>query len=151
MVPLLVAVSSLIGVLLGAGLQYFITLRTQEARIWNELRTKAYISYVENTAKLGVMEDPEGLTKARALRNSARFSIALFGTKTVVEKLGKFAPIEGERGSGKFEEYSVELFEAMRNELLPKDEIVTSGLLYPILFPGKVNISAPNKAVNVDP
>jgi hypothetical protein len=137
--PLLVTLSSLIGVLLGATLQYFITLETQEARLWAELRTKAYISYLENTARLLVLEDKAKLEEARALRNSARFSIALYGSRRVVEKMAAYGPLEEKAsGSKEFEKASVELFDAMRNDLLPRRERA-SDLFYPILFPSKVS------------
>jgi len=42
---------------------------------------------LENTARLLVLEGKANLEEARALRNSARFSIALYGSRKVVEKM----------------------------------------------------------------
>ena len=123
-------------------LQYFFTLETQEAKLWSDLRTTAYISYIENSAKMKVFDDRAKLEdawdRARALRNAARFSIALYGSGEVIEKMAAYAPIEERSSDKNFENASLELFAAMRNEILPKHEKVSVELLYPILFPSKV-------------
>src|SRR5664280_2040908 len=92
--PVLIVISSLIGVILGATLQYFVTTKIEKEKHWDELRAKAYIQYVENTAKLGVLGDEAKLAEARSLRNSARFQIALYGSKNMIQEMKAFAKWE---------------------------------------------------------
>lgn len=143
--PLLIAMFSLIGVILGATLQYFITLKTEKEKLWADLRTKTYIQYVENTSKLNVLEDKAKQAEAKSLRNSARFLIALYGSKDVIEQMKKYARWEDNRpqtGSPQEEEFkksSLILFNAMRNELMPSNERVDVEALRPILFPSELH------------
>ncbi len=148
--PLLIALSSLIGVVLGATLQYYITTKIEKEKHWFELRSDAYIRYVENTAKLGALTEAKGLAEARSLRNSARFQIALYGSQGVIQQMKKYAKWENEApkaGSPEekaFKESSLLLFDAMRNELMsPKDRVKPEDLR-PILFPSEFSVSKPN-------
>jgi hypothetical protein len=135
--------SSLIGVIAGATLQYFLTLKTQDARLWAELRTKAYIQYVENTTKFNVLQgagiqDRAKLTEVHALQESGRYLIALYGSKAVVDAMARYLQLETQPASEKFRTVSTELFAAMRNDLLPVTEAVPAQLMRPILFPAQV-------------
>lgn len=134
--------SSLIGVLVGAFLQYFLTLKTQDARLWSELRTRAYIQYVENSTKFNSLRneqtDPVKLAETRALMNSSRYLIALYGSKGVVEKMELYTQWENQPGSDDFRTAARELFTAMRNDLLPGSDAVPAEQLGPILFPSQV-------------
>lgn len=141
--PLLLATFSLVGVVLGVTLQYFNTMKIEKEKHWDELRAKAYIQYVENTAKLNVLEDKEKLSEARSLRNSARFQIALYGSKKVIQQMQIYTrwednrPAEGSPQERSFEDSSLLLFNSMRNELMPPNEKVNDDDLRPILFPSK--------------
>jgi hypothetical protein len=141
--------SSLIGVIAGATLQYFLTLKTQDARLWSEHRTKAYIQYVENSTKVNVLQreatqDPAKLAEARALRDSGRFLIALYGSKSVVDTMGRYTQFEKDPGSEDFRSSSTELFTAMRNDLMPCSDRVPAPVLRPVLFPEQVSQRQPN-------
>lgn len=140
---LITLVCSLIGVMVGATLQYYLTLKTQEAKQWSELRSKAYIQYVENTTRVVTLEgekkkDPAKLAEARVLRDSGRFLIALYGSKSVVDLMESYIETEKHPESERFKKISAELFAAMRNDLLPGSDTVSAPLLRPILFPSQV-------------
>jgi hypothetical protein len=71
-------VFSLLGVLVGATMQHFFILSSQKSR----LKTQAYGQYIENNAKLVVLEqqkpvDAARIAEASALRDSAKFLIGL--------------------------------------------------------------------------
>lgn len=137
--------SSLVGICVGAILQYVFTLQIEQRRLWSDLRTKSYVAYIENTTKAITLEDSGKQQEAAALRDSARFSIGTYGSKSVVEKMARYAPLSvvaseelsnAEKAAA--EDASLELFSAMRNELVPEAERVSNGQLYPIFFPNKV-------------
>jgi hypothetical protein len=131
---------SLVGVLVGATVQYYATLSTQKSQLWSQLRTQAYGQYIENNAKLGILERQEPrdelkIGEANALKNSAWFLIALYGTKRVVKAIGDYLLVEGGANtSEEFKRGSTELFAAMRQDLLPADQQVKDEFLRFVLF-----------------
>ena len=139
----LIAMFSLIGVIIGATLQYFINMKIQKEKLWDDLRTKTYIQYIESTSKLNILEDKEKLSEARSLRNSARFLITLYGSKEVVQQLNGYVkwednrPEKGSRQEEDFIKSSLLLFDTMRNEMMPSNERVDTEVLRPILFPSR--------------
>jgi hypothetical protein len=131
---ILVAICSLVGVLVGASMNYFFTIETQEKKLWAELRTTAYVDYVQNTALSKISEDKE-LERVNALRDIARFRITLYGSKPVVETLARYETLE--YGTPEWEKTSVALFKSIRNELLPKKQQVLDQDIRKLLFPTK--------------
>ena len=137
------ATFTLIGVVLGAGLHYLSTIKIEKEKHWDDLRAGSYIQYVENTAKLSALEDKEKLEEARSLRNSARFMIALYGSKDVIQQMKSYAmweenrPEKGSPQEDKFKESSLLLFNSIRNEIMPPNESVDKDDLRPILFPSE--------------
>lgn len=138
--------SSLIGIFVGAILQYVFALQIEQRRLWSDLRTKSYVAYIENTTKALALEDSGKQQEAAALRDSARFSIGTYGSKSVVEKMAKYAPLSvgvdpGPAEKAAAEDASLELFSAMRDELVPDAEKVPARQLYPIFFPNRARQS----------
>lgn len=139
--------SSLVGICVGAVLQYVFTMQIEQRKLWSDLRTRYYVAYIENTTKALALEDAGKQQEAAALRDSARFSIGTYGSKSVVEKMAKYAPLSisgvelssAEKAAA--EEASLELFSAMRDELVPEAEKVPTRQLYPIFFPNKARQS----------
>lgn len=135
--------SSLLGICVGAILQYVFTLQIEQRKLWSDLRTKSYVAYIENTTKALALEDSGKQQEAAALRDSARFSIGTYGSKRVVEKMAKYAPLSvggvepGAAEKAAAEDASLELFSAMRDELVPEGERVPIRQLYPIFFPNR--------------
>jgi hypothetical protein len=144
---LVATLSSLFGICIGGILQYVFTLQIERRKLWSDLRTQSYVAYIENTTKALTLEDSGKQQEARALRDSARFSIGTYGSKSVVEIMSRYAPLsvggtessDAEKAAA--DSASLELFNAMRNELVPDAEKVSARQLYPIFFPNKARQS----------
>ncbi len=120
--------------LLGGALQYFVTVKTQEARLWDELRTKAYVQYLDNTAKLA-LQDSNKKEEARVLRSAARYAIGLYGSRRVAQAMAGYAPVEDQdANTADVKRRVVDLLVAMRDDLVPEDQRVDSALMSTIIF-----------------
>jgi hypothetical protein len=127
-------VSSVVGVLLGGAIQYFVTVRTQDAKLWAELRTKAYVQYLDNTAKLE-LQDPTKKEEIRALRFAARYAIGLYGSKRVAQTMAAYAPVEHlDATTEEIRRRVVDLLVAMRDDLVPTDQQVDGAAMSTIIF-----------------
>jgi hypothetical protein len=84
------------------------------------------------------IKDPVKLAEARAMMDSGRFLIALYGSKKVVEVMEKYVESAKHPESDDFKRTSAELFTAMRNDLMPGSDTVPAEHLRPILFPSEI-------------
>jgi len=127
-------ISSVTGILLGGTIQYFVTVTTQDARLWAELRTKAYVQYIDNTAKLA-LQDPAKKEEARALRIAARYAIGLYGSKRVAQTMAEYAPVEHlDATTEDIRRRVVDLLVAMRDDLVPQDQQVDAKTMSTVIF-----------------
>src|SRR3990172_7331501 len=98
--PLITALIALGGVLIGAGIQHFYTLRQQNLGNLQELRANAYLNFFQGQAKLLESEETRSrgnareaerlLSEYRLLVKDARFRIGIFGGGSVVSALSKY-------------------------------------------------------------
>lgn len=133
-------ISSIVGGAVVAYVNHHFTLEAQEQKVWAEQRTKAYIELVEGysgEAKANRDRNKEAIKRAQLQRLNATFKIAMYGTKEVNEALAGYLPMiySSKNGGPEWEQQSVALFQAIRNDLLPKEERVSEKTIKGILFP----------------
>jgi len=90
---MLTSILPVVGVLVGASLQYFFTRYLEAQRYQRDLRTGAYLDYVKAVSGLAHLDDPQGSQERDllAIAADAKARICLYGSRQVV---GAFASFE---------------------------------------------------------
>ena len=126
-------ISSIIGGLIVAAINHHYSLQAQDRKLWAELRTQAYIELIESTkreADAYSKKDDVGRKEETIRRSLALFKIAMYGSKSVNE-----AVIDYQQEGGIWEVKSIKLFQTIRKDLLPENEMMADDVLKNILFP----------------
>jgi hypothetical protein len=91
-VAMLTAVLPVVGVLVGASLQYLFTRYLETQRYQRDLRTQAYLDYIKSVSGLARLNDPQGSQERDLLANAAdaKARICLYGSGEVVKALASF-------------------------------------------------------------
>ena len=84
------AILPLIGVVLGAGLQFLLTRATAREQQTATLRSEAYADYLRAVAASGHLRSDEGLRDAHREAADAKARIAVYGTVDVIRALERF-------------------------------------------------------------
>lgn len=132
----IVAVLPIVGVIIGAGLQYFLSRSTESRKQLSTLRSLAYVDYLRCLAeskhfgKDNVKSRKEILAKA----GDAKARIAVYGSSKVVEALAKFEKDGAAINSRQSEEKFLALCKAMRLENIGKRDRATIEALRLVLF-----------------
>lgn len=119
---------------------YLFGQSTMKSQVIRDQRASAYSQFVDNRSLMLRMEelnkdyanDPEYI-KARSLYNSARFRLAIFGGKDVVEALADFSYSSGDD----FKKASTRLMQAMRRDLITETDAVDDMTIDRVLWPPK--------------
>lgn len=110
----------LIGVIIGAGLQYLLTQSTARKKQLLEERVKAYVEYmsaVTEKARLPA-DDTTSRTAALARIDSAKLRICVYGSRDVVEALARFEGAEYPIADGATRDLFIALLQSMRSEAI---------------------------------
>ena len=92
-IEFIVALVGIVGVILGAGIQYVFTSRVENKKHFQQLRTSAYVDFLKSTAGTAISQkkqDPEGETAAIALMTDAKSRIAIYGSPEVAAAVADF-------------------------------------------------------------
>jgi hypothetical protein len=87
---LALAILPLIGVVLGAGLQFLLTRATAREQQSATLRSQAYADYLRAVAAAGHLRSDEDLRDAHREAADAKARIAVYGTVDVIKALARF-------------------------------------------------------------
>lgn len=127
-----IAVLPLVGAIVGAVLQFWLSRATERQKQADSLRTAAYVDYLRAVAASAHLRSDEDLRDALRDGADAKARIAVYGTLAVIRALAEFelcgATIEDARSRGAF----LGLVCAMRsnyNEMNPRDmELILFGV-----------------------
>ena len=89
---MLTAILPVVGVLVGASLQYFFSRYLEVRRYQRDLRTQAYLDYIMSVSGLAHLNDPQGSQERDLLAGAAdsKARICLYGSGEVVEAFAAF-------------------------------------------------------------
>jgi len=89
---MLTAILPVVGIFVGASLQYFFTRYLEAQRYQRDLRTQAYLDYVKSVSGLAHLNDPQGSQERDllAIAADAKARICLYGSGKVVEAFASF-------------------------------------------------------------
>lgn len=126
-VSILIALVSLAGIALGAGLQFWASGEIQTTKQLKELRHLAYRSYIEGVAQFG------GKAADHARLNGARQLIALYASGRTVEKLVGFQRESAICEKPKTGHPWVAFVQSMREDIASQSDFVSDGLIAELL------------------
>lgn len=109
----MVAALPLIGVLIGAALQYAFGQRLEARKQLGGQRAQAYIDFFRAVSALAQDHSKEQL----ALASDAKTRICIYGSVTVVQKLGDFERSGAIVAEGAGQAALIELMQAMREDV----------------------------------
>lgn len=124
------AILPLIGVVLGAGLQFLLTRATAREQQAGTLRSQAYADYLRAVAAAGHLRSDEDLRNAHRDAADAKARIAVYGTVDVIKALARFEKTGAVLSDGSASCAFVSLVSAMR----PKSRYVSESELELILL-----------------
>jgi hypothetical protein len=111
------ALSAVLGLAVGALLQYYFSRRLEAARHFQELRTRAYSDFiggVAETANAARKGDKALQLEALAKATEAKIRILLYGSRAVVNAVSEFSIAQGAVSSEAVAPRFVEMIQAMR-------------------------------------
>src|SRR5208282_3144224 len=95
------AVLPVIGVLVGASLQYLFTRYLETQRHQRELRTQAYLDYLKSVSGLAHLNEPQGSQERDLLASAAdaKARICVYGSSQVIQAFASFERLGAEVAS----------------------------------------------------
>ncbi len=133
---LIIAVLPIIGVIIGAGLQYFFSRFSESRKQLSTFKSLAYVDYLRCVAESKHVGRDN--TKARkeifAKAADAKARIAVYGSSNVVDALAHFEKEGAIINSRQSEEKFLALCKAMRRENIGKDDKTKIEALRLVLF-----------------
>jgi hypothetical protein len=115
---LIIATLPLLGVLVGAFLQYFFTRHIETQRYQRELRTQAYLDYIKSVSGLAHLNDPQGSQERDLLAGAAdaKARICVYGSGSVIEAFAAFERLGAIVGSPQQRRSFVAMIAAIRKD-----------------------------------
>lgn len=133
---MLIAVTSLIGIILGAFIQFYFSKYLEQQRHRRELRTKAYTDYLDCVSNYANQrydrQSDEGQTLA-AKTAYAKCRICLYGSSRVIEAFARFERLGATMNTDEQCEAFVSMVSAMRSDSV-RDMKVESNSLQLVLL-----------------
>jgi hypothetical protein len=112
------AIFSLLGLIIGASLQYVFTRHLESQRHHRELRTQAYGDYLRSVSELAHLNDPLGSQERDAIAagTDAKARICLYGSKEVIRAFAQFETLGASVKSVPQRQAFVGMVSAMRDD-----------------------------------
>ena len=132
------AIFSLIGLVIGAVLQFLFSKHLDNKKHQRDLRAKAYADYlqcVSEHANLGLKRDSNEGRQLGARTADAKCRISLYGAKLVIEAFAKFERLGAAMGTDEQGKAFTDLVAAMRCDALGSSAVDQSHLEVVLLGP----------------
>jgi hypothetical protein len=124
---LLTAVLPLLGVVVGAGIHYWVSKASEAHKHLEELRTEAYVDFIRGVSGVAIAQkrhEPAIETQSMVLLADAKARVSVYGSKAVVESLAEFIRRGAVLDSPERMRTFVSACQKMRNESLPANEAI---------------------------
>jgi hypothetical protein len=109
-----IAVLPLIGVILGAALQFWFSRTAEKDKHINELKSEAYSDYLRAVAAAAHLRSDEDLVGALKAAADAKARIVVYGSSSVIKALARFEESGAVLSNDQSAAYFIELISAMR-------------------------------------
>jgi hypothetical protein len=115
---LTIAILSFFGVIIGASLQYVFTRYLDNQRHHRDLRTQAYLDYLNSVSGLAHLNEPQGSQERDLLAKvaDAKGRVCLYGSKEVIHAFALFEKLGAVVSSVQQRAAFVAMVIAMRND-----------------------------------
>lgn len=127
-----IALFSVLGVVLGAALQYTFTRVLEDRRHYRELRTRAYSDYLRGVAEVHHLFVQPQAPRERAMLaqlTDAKARVCLYGSEPVVSALASFERQGRELRTPEQQAAFVQLLNVMRNKAVARSTDLASVML----------------------
>ena len=133
---LVIAILPIMGVIIGASLQYVFSKSSESRRHLATLRTQSYIDYLRCVAEIKKIgrNNPKVRKEILAKAADAKTRMSVYGSLTVIEALASFEKAGAVIDSPHAEELFLALCNAIRQESIGKSEKIEFEALKLILF-----------------
>lgn len=140
--PIIVAAVGILGILLGASVQFFFNKKTEDSRHLKLLQTQAYVDFMKGLSGMGraqFFKDKEKEKEFTILLADARARISIYGSERGIKKLAElFRKYDAVSSESEIAAYS-ELIKIMREESLKKSDFVSNFEIGEVVFGGNSN------------
>lgn len=124
------AVLSLIGVVVGATMQYWLSRSAESRKQLQLLKSQSHVDYLRAVTKAAHAASPDAMRSARAEAADAKARIAVYGSSSVIAALARFEQAGAVLESPK----ALEAFVAVVGAMRENDRSVQAGDLKLVLF-----------------
>jgi predicted ATP-grasp superfamily ATP-dependent carboligase len=131
------AVVGMLGVMVGATLQYLYGKRAETSKQLQTLKNQAYVDFVKSVAGMASAQrfkNKEKEFEVSILLADARARIAVYGSKEVIEGIAAFYRTHGLLATPEAMSSFVEVIQKMRKQAVDKDESISDKELSQLLF-----------------
>jgi hypothetical protein len=135
MIEVLIAISPLVGVALGAFLQHKFSTYNYEAEKLDLRRHDAYSDYLRATAAIA---QNQPLEENRALLADAKCRIAIYGSQDVLQLMGKFEEAGADLADSKAVDAFLRTVNQMRRERSRSDSTLDGHSIRLLLFGSQI-------------
>lgn len=127
--PIIVAFVGVLGLIIGAGFQYFFNRKIESNKQFQLLRTQAYVDFIKGWAGIGRSQffgDKEKELEYTILAAEAKARISIYGSEKVVRKFAEFIREHNETISEEGVKNYAELIQLMRKESINQTDSITN-------------------------
>lgn len=133
-------VTAVVGLVVGAALQYYSARSLERRRQFEDKRSKAYTDFVEATAALGVGQqigERDRITTALTNLTDAKIRIFLYGSTRVVESLAEFCRTDQRLDTPIASQTFISLLRKMRGDTAERrSKMITEHDIFSIITSG---------------
>lgn len=119
------AVLPLVGVVIGATMQYWLSRSAESRKQLQFLQSQSYVDYLRTVTKAAHAVSPEAARSAKAEAADAKARLAVYGTPSVIAALARFEEAGAIIDSNDAEAVFIAIVGAMRNkaDAAPADDL----------------------------
>lgn len=135
--PIIVAIVGILGVVLGATVQFFFNRKFETSKQFKLLQTQAYVDFIKGVSGIGrsqFFKDKQKEKEFTILIAEARARISIYGSEKVVKKLAEFfRENDGTVSESGMDAFS-ELIQLMRGESAETPDLVSKNEINEVVF-----------------
>lgn len=127
----------IVGIIIGALLQYIFSKHSEELKHQQNLKTQAYVDFLKGVSGITVTHRNNNKTKEQeytTLLVDAKTRISIYGSKEVIQKIANFWRSDAKVDTPEEKHLFIEICQAMRSDSLKKDQRVENKDISQLLF-----------------
>jgi len=131
------ALLPMVGIIIGAILQYSFSRHSDELKHQKNLKTQAYVDFLKGVSGLTVAyrnNDKNKEQEFMTLLVDAKTRISIYGSKEVIQKIANFWRADAQVDTPEQKHLFIEICQAMRSDNLKKDQQVENKDISQLLF-----------------